>query len=226
MIDAIRNELQKWADPSYKEFHQKLVPGLTTMMGVRMPRLREIAKTAAKGDWKEILDQLREECYEELMIKGMLIGYGKLSRREQTEYLKVFIPQINNWAICDCCCSTWKFMKKDQAYWFDFLYPYLFSNQEYQIRFGLVSLLAHFTGEEYLHPIFSLLDQIHHEGYYVKMAAAWLVSVCYIRYPSETWTYLEQDRLDTFTHNKGIQKIRESYRVSKEDKEHLLTLKR
>lgn len=58
------------------------------------------------------------------------------------------------------------------------------------------------------------------------MAAAWLVSVCYIRYPSETWTYLEQDRLDTFTHNKGIQKIRESYRVSKEDKEHLLTLKR
>ena len=226
MIDAIRNELQKWADPSYKEFHQKLVPGLTTMMGVRMPRLREIAKTAAKGDWKEIWDQLREECYEELMIKGMLIGYGKLSRREQTEYLKVFIPQINNWAICDCCCSTWKFMKKDQAYWFDFLYPYLFSNQEYQIRFGLVSLLAHFIGEEYLHLIFSLLDQIHHEGYYVKMAPAWLVSVCYIRYPSETWTYLEQDRLDTFTHNKGIQKIRESYRVSKEDKEHLLTLKR
>lgn len=226
MIDAIRNELQKWADPSYKEFHQKLVPGLTTMMGVRMPRLREIAKTAAKGDWKEIWDQLREECYEELMIKGMLIGYGKFSRREQTEYLKVFIPQINNWAICDCCCSTWKFMKKDQAYWLDFLYPYLFSNQEYQIRFGLVSLLAHFIGEEYLHLIFSLLDQIHHEGYYVKMAAAWLVSVCYIRYPSETWTYLEQDRLDTFTHNKGIQKIRESYRVSKEDKEHLLTLKR
>ena len=120
MIDAIRNELQKWADPSYKEFHQKLVPGLTTMMGVRMPRLREIAKTAAKGDWKEIWDQLREECYEELMIKGMLIGYGKLSRREQTEYLKVFIPQINNCAICDCCCSTWKFMKKDQACWFDF----------------------------------------------------------------------------------------------------------
>ena len=157
MIDAIRNELQKWANSSYKEFHQKLVPGLTTMMGVRMPRLREIAKTAAKGDWKEIWDQLREECYEELMIKGMLIGYGKLSRREQTEYLKVFIPQINNWAICDCCCSTWKFMKKDQAYWFDFLYPYLFSNQEYQIRFGLVSLLAHFIGEEYLHLIFSLL---------------------------------------------------------------------
>ena len=62
-------------------------------------------------------------------------------------------------------------MKKDQAYWFDFLYPYLFSNQEYQIRFGLVSLLAHFIGEEYLHLIFSLLDQIHHEGYYVKMEA-------------------------------------------------------
>lgn len=226
MIDVIRKELQQWADPSYKEFHQKLVPGLTTMMGVRMPRLREIAKTAAKEDWKKIWDQLREDCYEELMIKGMLIGYGKLSRKEQTEYLKVFIPKINNWAVCDCCCSTWKFMKRDQEYWFDFLYPYLFSGEEYQIRFGLVTLLDHFVEQKYLSQIFSLLDQIHHEGYYVKMAAAWLLSICYIKYPSETWKYLEQDSLDDFTHNKGIQKIRESYRVSKEEKEHLLALKR
>lgn len=191
-----------------------------------MPRLREIAKTAAKEDWKKIWEQLQEDCYEELMIKGMLIGYGKLSLEEQTAYLESFIPQINNWAICDCCCNTWKFMKKDQDYWFDFISAYAFSNQEYQIRFGLVSLLDYFVQEKYLCRIFSLLDQIHHEGYYVKMGAAWLVSICYIKYPSETWNYLERDRLDEFTHNKGIQKIRESHRISKEEKDRLLTLKR
>jgi len=226
MIDTIRTELQKWAEPSYKEFHQSLVPGLTSMWGVRMPRLREIAKTVAKKDWKKIWEQLQEDCYEELMIKGMLIGYGKLSVGEQTAYLEGFIPQINNWAICDCCCNTWKFMKKDQDYWFDFISAYVFSDQEYQIRFGLVSLLDYFVQEKFLCRIFSLLDQIHHEGYYVKMGAAWLVSICYIKYPSETWNYLERDRLDEFTHNKGIQKIRESHRISKEEKDRLLTLKR
>lgn len=117
-------------------------------------------------------------------------------------------------------------MKKDQDYWFDFISAYAFSNQEYQIRFGLVSLLDYFVQEKYLCRIFSLLDQIHHEGYYVKMGAAWLVSICYIKYPSETWNYLERDRLDEFTHNKGIQKIRESHRISKEEKDRLLTLKR
>lgn len=226
MIDTIRKELQKWAEPSYKQFHQSLVPGLTTMLGVRMPKLREIAKTLAREDWKGIWEEFREDCYEELMIKGMLIGYGKLSREEQTEYLKRFIPQMNNWAICDCCCNTWKFMKKDQEYWFDFISSYLFSEQEYQIRFGLVSLLDYFVQKTYLERIFFLLDQIHHEGYYVKMGAAWLLSICYIKYPAETWKYMERDSLDDFTHNKGIQKIRESYRISKEEKECLLTLKR
>lgn len=226
MIETIRKELQEAADPSYKEFHQSLVPGLTSMLGVRMPRLREIARTAAREDWKNIWNQLQETCYEELMLKGLLIGYGRLNRDEQTAYLKIFIPQIDNWAICDCCCSIWKFMRKEQDYWFDFLQSYLFSEQEYQIRFGLVSLLEHFVHETYLNQIFALLGQIPQEGYYVKMAVAWLISVCYVKFPSETWEYLKQDPLDDFTHNKAIQKIRESYRVSPEEKKCLLKLKR
>lgn len=226
MINEIREQLAANADPEYKKFHQSLVPGLTSMIGVRMPKLRQISKWAAKQEWQKDWDELSDRCYEELMVKGILIGYGKLTHEEQEAYLKKFVPKINNWAVCDCCCSTWKFMKKDSDFWFDFLRPYLQSDNEFEVRFAVVAILDHFIEEKYLEEIFSIFDGIRHEGYYVKMAVAWAVSVCYVRFPERTWTYLEQDHLDAFTHNKAIQKTRESYRVSPEDKQRLLSLKK
>lgn len=222
----LRTKLRESAQEEYKRFHESLVPGLTDMLGVRMPKVREIARWAAKQDWQTKWDELSNKCYEELMIKGLLIGYGKLSQEEQTEYLKRYIPLINNWAICDCCCSTWKFMKKDKEYWFEFLQSYLDSEQEFEVRFAVVAMLDYYIIDEYIEQLFDALDSVSHEGYYVKMAVAWAVSICYIKYPEQTWQYLEKGSLDTFTHNKAIQKIRESYRVSNVDKEKLLALRR
>ena len=103
---------------------------------------------------------------------------------------------------------------------------YLKSQEEFEIRFALVSMLDHFITEEYKDRIFQAVESVHHDGYYVKMAAAWLVSVLYVKFPNETEAFLQKNTLDDFTHNKSIQKIRESYRVSKEDKERLNTMKR
>lgn len=232
MRETLRQKLEELADEKYKEFHKSLVPGLTNILGVRMPKIREVAKWAAKQEWQSEWDEFgksntdkSDACYEELMIKGLLIGYGKLTKEEQTEYLKKYVPLINNWGICDCCCSTWKFMKKDQAYWFAFLESYLQSKNEFEVRFAVVSMLDHFVNDTYLERLFQAFDSIKHEGYYVKMAVAWAVSICYIKYPETTWEYLEKKSLDDFTHNKAIQKIRESYRISKEEKERLLKLK-
>lgn len=226
MLQEVRESLHNNADPKYKEFHQSLVPGLDSMIGVRVPKVREIARKAAKSNWQEEWEQLSDQCYEELLIKGMLIGYGKLSQAQQAEYLRKFVPSINNWAICDCCQSTWKFMKKDREFWFSFLQPYFYSDQEFEVRFAVVAVLDHFVEKEYLDRIFTLFSEIHQEGYYVNMAVAWALSVYYVKFPEETWNYLCENQLNDFTHNKAIQKIRESYRVSKEDKEKLLTLKR
>lgn len=226
MNQILREKLLQSADEKYKKFHQSLVPGLENMIGVRMPEVRELAKWAAKRDWQAEWDRLSKDCYEELMIKGLLIGYGKLNREEQTAYLREYVPFINNWGICDCCCSTWKFMRKDQKYWFDFLQSYLKSENEFEVRFAVVAMLDHFINDVYIEFLFQAFDEICQEGYYVKMAVAWAVSVCYIKYPKETWDYLQKESLDDFTHNKAIQKIRESYRVSKEEKERLLQLKR
>ena len=222
----LRGELQKHIDETYKQFHTSLVPGLTKMMGVRIPILRELAKKAAKEDYYGFIEDFQPEIYEEVMIRGMMIGYANFSMEEQKRELKKFIPLINNWAVCDSCCTTYKFMKKNQEEWFSFLEPYLNSSQEYEIRFAVVCFLDFFIQEAFIDRILSCLSNIHHEGYYVKMAVAWAVSMCYVKFPEKTEDFLLKNTLDDFTHDKAIQKIRESYRVSKEEKERLNQWKR
>ena len=100
------------------------------------------------------------------------------------------------------------------------------STQEYEIRFAVVCLLDFFIQEDFIDRILSFFSSIHHDGYYVKMAIAWAVSVCYVKFPEKTESFLLQNTLDDFTHNKAIQKIRESFRVSKEKKEKLKQWKR
>lgn len=222
----LRNELRTHIDETYKQFHSSLVPGLTEMMGVRIPVLRELAKKATKEDYYGFSEDFQSSVYEEVMIRGMMIGYAKFSIEEQQRELRKFVPLINNWAVCDSCCTTYKFMKKNQEEWFSFLEPYLNSSQEYEIRFAVVCLLDFFIQEAFIDRIFSYFSNIHHEGYYVKMAVAWAVSVCYVKFPEKTEEFLLKNTLDAFTHNKAIQKIRESYRVSREDKERLNKWKR
>lgn len=222
----LRNELRTHIDETYKQFHSSLVPGLTEMMGVRIPVLRELAKKAAKEDYYGFSEDFQSSVYEEVMIRGMMIEYAKFSIEEQQRELRKFVPLINNWAVCDSCCTTYKFMKKNQEEWFSFLEPYLNSSQEYEIRFAVVCLLDFFIQEAFIDRIFSCFSNIHHEGYYVKMAVAWAVSVCYVKFPEKTEEFLLKNTLDAFTHNKAIQKIRESYRVSREDKERLNKWKR
>lgn len=222
----LRNELRTHIDETYKQFHSSLVPGLTEMMGVRIPVLRELAKKAAKEDYYGFSEDFQSSVYEEVMIRGMMIGYAKFSIEEQQRELRKFVPLINSWAVCDSCCTTYKFMKKNQEEWFSFLEPYLNSSQEYEIRFAVVCLLDFFIQEAFIDRILSCFSNIHHEGYYVKMAVAWAVSVCYVKFPEKTEEFLLKNTLDAFTHNKAIQKIRESYRVSREDKERLNKWKR
>lgn len=222
----IREELEKNVDPSYREFHRSLVPGLEQFLGVRVPKLREISKKVAREDYWSFAREADGETYEELMIRGMMIGYAGLTREEQRGELENFIPSIKNWAVCDCCCSTYRFMKKDQEEWFAFLRTYAAGGREYEIRFALVSMLDFFINEAYIDQVLEILGQVRHEGYYVKMAAAWAVSICYVKFPEKTEGFLRKNLLDDFTHNKSIQKIRESYRVSKEDKERLKSLRR
>ncbi len=228
--EEIRKNLEESSDEKYGLFHSKLVPGVSRIMGVRVPEVRKIAKKAA-ADWEEYLEEAEKktasECYqEELMVHGMTIGYAKMDRDERIRHLDRFVPRINSWAVCDTCVNTYKFMEKEPDYWYEYLMKYRESREEYEVRFLLTALLSHFVNEDYIDRVLGVSSGIRHEGYYVRMANAWLVQVCYVKYPEKTRHFLEKSTLDDFTHNKAIQKIRESYRVSREEKEELKLLKR
>lgn len=225
----LKRQLDAMSEETYKKFQEKLTPGETGILGVRVPRLRDLAKKAAREDGAGCLRELHDKeelLFEELMIYGLLIGYTPMELSAREEWLDLFVPRIRNWAVCDTSCATYKFMSQNKEFWFSYLKKYIYSKKEYQIRFALVCFLDYFTDEEHIDEILEICGKLRHEGYYVKMAAAWLISVCYIKFPEKVKAFLKENRMDSFTHNKAIQKIRESYRVSHEEKEELKNLKR
>ena len=160
------------------------------------------------------------------MLQGMILGLAKADIEEIKQYLTEYIPKIDNWAVCDVCCAGLKITNKQKENMWEFLQTYLHSDKEFEIRFGVVMLLDYYITPDYLERAFSALDSIYHPGYYVKMAVAWAISICYIKFPKETSQFLNNNHLDDFTYNKAIQKIIESYRVTKEEKEELRKKKR
>lgn len=221
-------QLQEMADEKYREFHGKLIPGVDTIFyGVRVPALRKLAKQLVKGDWRGFVERTKDsDIYEMNMLCGMVTALAKCEFEEKLEYVKKFIPCINNWAVCDIVCGDMKDVKKNQKRMYEFIQPFLSSEEEYEVRFAVVILMQYFLTEEYIQDVLKIYDGIRHEGYYVKMAVAWGISLCFIKYRDITLRYLSSCNLDDFTYNKSIQKMIESFRVSDEDKQMLRKMKR
>ncbi len=222
----IREELFKLSDEKYKKFHSSLCPGTDNIIGVRIPKLRILAKEISKGNFREFLKENENKYYEETMLEGFVIGYAKMELNEKLEYISKFVPKIDNWAICDCTCSTFKFINKNKQEIWKFIQKYLKSNKEFEVRFGVIIMLDYFLTEDYFDDVIKKLDKIKQSDYYVKMAIAWTLQVAYVKNKEKTIKYLKNNNLDDFTYNKAIQKMIESNRISKEEKDSLRKMKR
>lgn len=226
MEQTIREQIMELAEEDYQKFSAALIPNINNVLGVRIPLLRNLAKQIAKGDWRAYLEQAEQEYFEEVMLQGIVIGYVKTDIEETLRFVAEFVPKIDNWSVCDSFCVGLKFTKKNMEMVWGFLQPYLMSNKEYEIRFGVVMLLDYYIEEGYIDRVLQCLDNISHEGYYVKMAVAWAVSICYVKLPVPTIVFLKENSLDDFTYNKALQKITESYRVDQETKKIIRSMKR
>lgn len=215
-------------DINYKKFYSRLCPGINNIIGVRVPILRKYAKQLlCEYDMEFLIDNIGNDYYEEIMLQGMIIGLYKDSNIEIIlKYIKSFVPKIDNWAICDVFCSGLKITNKNKVMMWDFLQQYIVSDKEFEIRFAIVMILDYYIEEKYLQKVFDILDNIKHNGYYVKMAIAWAVSICIVKYYDNTLRYLQNCKLDNFTYNKSIQKAIESYRISDEQKNILRKMKK
>jgi len=224
--EEILKRLYEMQDLKYKEFDSSLCPNVDNIIGVQVPKLRAIARELVKKNKKEYLELENIEYYEEKVIQGLMIGISKLSIEDTKKYLEKFIPKIDSWAVCDTVCSSLKITNKHQKEMWYFLETYIKSNKEFEIRFALVMYLNYFLNDEYIDKVIDNIGKIKSNKYYVQMAIAWLLAESYIKQKEKTTEYLKNDELDNFTHNKAIQKIIDSYRVTVQEKEFIRTLRR
>lgn len=241
--EKIRELLEEMAEPDYAEFSGSLLGREAVMLGVRLPKIRKLAKEVAKKEGREYLEKTlsgnngvvkphgtsaEEMRYmEELMLYGMVIGCMKERLEELFPYIERYVARIDNWSLCDSFCAGLKQTKKQPELMWDFLQPYLKSDKEFELRFGVVMLMDFYVTPEYIYELLRIFDNIHHEGYYVKMAVAWALSVCLVKEWDKSFAYMgsSENHLDDFTFAKTVQKCRESFRLTSEQKESLKVLK-
>lgn len=227
--NEILEHIKNLADDKYKDFHSGLCPKTDNILGVRVPVLRKYAKELIDEDWEETYKNIGNEYYEEIMLQGMILGLVNIDVERELQYLEEFIPKIDNWSVCDVTCSGLKFVKNNEDIVFEFLQKYLNSEKEFELRFAIVMLLDYYITDKYVDKVIQILDKAKHtEYYYVKMAVAWTISIIYIQYPQKAMEYLidENNHLDNDTYNKALQKIVESNRVGKREKNRIKKMKR
>lgn len=223
--EAFLKELEASADPHYKAFHEKLIPGKAMTYGIRLPVMRKITKDILKNDPEGFLSLCKDSSYEETMIHGLVAASLSAPTARRLQLMEAFLPKIDNWAVCDSVCNSFRPKKGEREAFWQFLQPLFLDEREFYARFALVMLLCHFVTEDKIQEDLMLLQQIKSSQYYVEMAAAWALAECYTKFPAPTLVLLQQKKFSPVVQNKGIQKIRESRRISPEEKAMLLQYK-
>ena len=219
------NYLNSLSDIKYKEFSSKIGTS-KNVIGVRIPLIRSLAKAIALGDYQGFIRLNTHNTREEIIIHGLILGYIKIPFTDLLMMIDEFLKYNNSWETNDTTVSNLKVFKKNRVEGLKYIEILVKSDNPYTIRFGLILLLAYYKDNIYTDTILSTIDNISSTEYYVKMGAAWLVQEEYIHAPLATLKWLKRTNIDTFTYNKSISKICDSYRVSKKDKETLKKMRR
>ena len=175
------------------KFTSALMPGVENVLGIRLPVLRKHRPARSPpGDWRAYLAEAEDFYFEERMLQGLVIGYARCERRPRSsQHVARFVPKINNWAVCDCFC--WRLPRRRAAADVGVhtaLFP--IAQAEYDVRFAVVTGLGNFVDGQHLEALLRQLDGVRHEAYYARMAVAWAVSVCYVKFPQRTHAWLGQ----------------------------------
>ncbi|PWM65563.1 MAG: DNA alkylation repair protein [Eubacteriales Family XIII. Incertae Sedis bacterium] len=222
---VLREKLFSLQDLKYREFQSKLIPTIDsdTVIGVRTPDLRKLSKEFAKTEYAEqFIKCLPHEYYEENNVHGFIIeaekDYGAV-----IEKIENFLPYIDNWATCDLISP--KVFKKHLPELFEKIKEWTKSEHTYTVRFGIGMLMRYYLDKEFKAEYLEIPAQISYDEYYINMMIAWYFATALAKQYDAALPYIENRRLDRWTHNKAIQKAIESYRVSAEQKAYLRTLR-
>jgi len=223
---TIYEKLLELSDKEYAAFSSKLTPNLAPelFLGVRVPKLREYAKELLKeGNYEEFLKELPHKYYDENMLHGLLIS-GMKDYDKCIEEVDKFLPYVDNWAVCDIFSP--KVFAKHKEELLAKIKEWILSEKTYTARFGVEMLMSFYLDKDFKPEYLELPAMAKGEDYYIKMMLAWFYATALTKQWDATIEYFKKNTLEVWTHNKTIQKARESYRITPEQKEYLKSLKR
>lgn len=226
LIKQVQSELFAMQDVEYRDFHAKLMPTIEKerIIGVRTPQLRAFAKEfGKKEESKEFLEILPHRYYEENNLHGLLIE----QIRDYSDCVKEcrrFLPYVDNWATCDMLAVP--IVKKHLCAWMEEIDGWLCAEHTYTIRFAINMLMRYYLDEHFTVEYPEKVAAVTSEEYYVNMMRAWYFATALAKQYDRILPFLEENRIDVWTHNKSIQKAVESRRLTSEQKAYLRTLKR
>lgn len=225
ILKAIQDKLYALQDTKYRDFQGKLIPTIDpkTIIGVRTPDLRTLAKELAKKeDIGTFLDALPHTYFDENQLHAFILSelkdYGQCIER-----IKEFLPYIDNWATCDQLSP--KAFKKHKTELLKEIKNWLKSDKTYTVRFAVGMLMQHYLDDDFNSAFPKLVAAIKSDEYYINMMRAWYFATALAKQYDAIIPYIEQKKLDPWTHNKAIQKAVESYRIKAEQKEYLKTFR-
>ena len=219
MYDRVKAQLTDLAqgNESYAAFNKRIVNTKMPVIGVRVPDLRRLAKELAgemsAADISRLL-ATPSNLYECVLLCGLLINRARISDEEAIRLTRQYLPCVDSWAHIDI------FVEKKRRFagevWWDFALECLQSEAEFTVRYGVISLMTNFLDEAHIDQVFAALRNVKHDGYYVKMALAWLYATTAVHFFDLTLAELENEHIDAWTRNKAYQKMRESRRFTPE----------
>ena len=217
---VVRKKLEAYSDLKCKDFNVRIIATVPSerVMGVKTPQQRMVAKEVFKSEYKDsFLENLPHDTYEENQVHGFLIEQEK-DRDKVISLLNEFLPYVDNWATCDSVSP--KVFKKNPPD-IDLIHQWMGSEHVYTCRYGIGMLMRYYLDERFSEEYLDDVAEIQSDEYYINMMRAWFFATALAKQYQRTLPYIENKRLDKWTHNKTIQKAKESYRVSEDHKKQL-----
>ncbi|MBB1567010.1 DNA alkylation repair protein [Candidatus Saccharibacteria bacterium] len=229
MYDRIIVQLTDLAqgNESYAAFNQRIVNTKMPVIGVRVPDLRRLARELAPGMSAANISELlttQNKSFDYVLLCGLLITHARLDDQTAIDLTKQYLPHVDSWAHIDV------FVEKKRRFagevWWDFALECLQNEDECTVRYGVISLMTNFLDEAHIDQVFAALRNVKHDGYYVKMALAWLYATTAVHFFDLTLAELENEHIDAWTRNKAYQKMCESRRFVPEQQAVILKKKK
>jgi len=216
IYDLTIQHLFSVADQKYKNFSEKIANSKKPMIGVQIPKLRKIADDIFKKGYNEYLINCKFLYFEDTLIYGLVIS--KLDYANFITKFDFYLNNVDSWSHIDSFVPSIKSIKKYKEEFWDLINLRIRKAKDFTLRFYIICLMDFYLDEKHLSCVFNFCEMYDGNGYYNDMAIAWLISVAFVKFRSMTFEFIKNSKLSNFTLNKSISKIRDSFRVTKEDK--------